>query len=205
MAAASAETTMDLKSYWKIPWMVLALAIVLLSGVLAVVKDAIVAVTGRAAAPSLFWVWLRIAFFVAAMLLLVQQRRQLTRRDKQGKEELEAIFSDLMRDGNSIKEEIKLTQNLHLVNNELIRKWREWKGRVESALRDAGWLTDSEAFSRASENPSGNVLGSYVHIPETKRLYVVQLKIECDKLEQIVQRRLSPHPYAANNSFNSHV
>jgi septal ring factor EnvC (AmiA/AmiB activator) len=122
---------------------------------------------------------------------------------RQAPSQLESQFAALMQEGASLKQKVIQTQDLQVINNEWVRDWKTWKERVRSSLRDAGWLTDSEAFTRASENPSKNVLGDYVHIAETKRLYVVLLKMECDKLEEIVQRRLSRPASAASSSFNS--
>jgi NhaP-type Na+/H+ or K+/H+ antiporter len=137
--------------------------------------------------------------------VLTQRLRstQQSRGEAERRKALDAQLADLMREGKAAEEAIVTTQNLHIVNNELVRNCREWKERVVSALCNAGWQTDAVAFSHASENPSDGVLGSYEHIPSTKRLYVVQLRMERDKLGEIVERRLSQHVQAVGNSLNS--
>jgi hypothetical protein len=190
---------MDFKTYGRFGWKVFALAIAILSGVLSVVREAIVIISGRPPQTSLFWSWVLIAFIVSAAIVYVREyktrvklERLLQDRAEEDKNEknLRLNFAGLMQDGKSLEDAIVTTQDVNVVNNDLTSRWRGWRKQVTTALEEAGWRTEAVAFSHASENPSKDGLGSYVHIPETKRLYVVQLRMERKKLEQIIERKL---------------
>lgn len=190
---------MDLKPYWKFAWTVVVLAVALLSGVISVIRELIAIVFGKPAAPSVYWSWLWVAFVLSAAILYAREytgRLELEKKlrsrneEQERQKQLRSNFADLMQEGKSLEEAIITTPNPNTVNNELIHRWKDWNKRVFSALNDADWKTEAVAFSHSSENPSSNELGSYVHIPETKRLYVVQLRMERRKLEAIVERKL---------------
>ena len=187
---------MDFKPYWRFVWMTVVGAVALISGVFSVIREVIGIYSVNPATPSSFWRWAGIAFIISAATLYVAEHKARVAAEKalrdseqnsRRKKENRIQFARLMEEGKSLETACGIAQNAAEITNWLSAR-QEWKERIVATLKAAEMQIDAIAFSHAADNPSNSVVGPYTHIPETKRLYWIELAMYRNKLQEIVER-----------------
>jgi len=185
---------MDLKPYGKFAWLLILTAIALLSGVGSVIREAIAIITNKPPEAWLFWTWVRFVFVVSAFIIYGQEYRRRTKVEKElagfqqrkaENEELkECLYASILL-GESIEDAIIKTQDINIVNNDLVQRWREWQEQVGTNLERFGLHNEAVTFRDAAQNPVDDLNPKYVHIPETKKLFVLLVRTQRKTLQSI--------------------